>query len=284
MRRAGGIIALALVLMPAAARPTNEAEPVPTIVAPSASPAIEAFPRTFLGRLSIYQPNYFIVGTGGEPAAKFQLSFKYRVLTFGREAPDRPRPTLQLAYTQRSLWDLKGPSSPFFDTSYMPELFVESLKPPGAHQGGFSFLGWGAGLRHESNGRDGDVSRAINVAYARAILTFGSPESWYLGAVPEVWQYLGGADHMPHVGDYRGHGKAYFLVGRGPGSSLSWTVTPGDGFKRVTHELGLSIPVDVRKLDFATFIYVQYFDGYAESIRGYTHYSQSLRTGLSLVR
>ena len=43
-------------------------------------------------------------------------------------------------------------------------------------------------------------------------------------------------------------------------------------------------PAGLRRLDFATFIYVQYFDGYAESIRGYTHYSQSLRAGLSLVR
>jgi outer membrane phospholipase A len=245
------------------------------------SPAIEAFPRILPGRISIYQPNYYIYGTGGEPGAKFQLSFKYRVLTFGRGTPERPRPTLQLAYTQRSLWDITGPSSPFFDTSYMPELFVESLKPPSARQGRFSFLGWGAGYRHESNGKGGDDSRSLDMAYARAIFAVGTPDSWYLGVAPEVWHYL---DDMPQIADYRGRGKVYFLAGHGSGPSLSWTVTPGDGLDHVTHELGLSIPAGVRSLGFATFMYVQYFDGWAESIRSYTHYSQSIRVGLSLVR
>jgi phospholipase A1/A2 len=248
------------------------------------SPALDAFPRMFPGRISIYQPNYFIYGAGGEPAAKFQLSFKYRVLTFGRGTPEHPRPTLQLAYTQRSLWDMEAESEPFYDTSYMPELFVESLRPPGAGRGGFSFLGWGAGLRHESNGKAGDDSRAMNMVYGRAMFGVGTPRSWYLGFGPEVWAYVGSVDHMPDIEDYRGHGRAYFVAGYGSGASLSWTVTPGDGFDRLTHELGLSIPVGVKKVDFATFVYVQYFDGWAESIRDYSHYSQSVRAGLSLVR
>jgi hypothetical protein len=62
MRRAGGVIVLALAQVPTAARPTNGAEPVPMIVAPAASPALEALPRMFPGRISIYQRNYFIAG------------------------------------------------------------------------------------------------------------------------------------------------------------------------------------------------------------------------------
>jgi len=250
----------------------------------AASPALDAFPRTFPGRLSLYQPNYFIYGTGEEPAAKFQLSFKYRVLTFGRGTPDRPCPMLQLAYTQRSLWDIEVESGPFYDTSYMPDLFIESLEPPDTRGGGFSFLGWGMGYRHESNGKDGDDSRAINIAYARAIFGFGTPDAWYLGVAPEVWEYLGSTGNMPDVEDYRGHSKVYLVVGYGSGPSLSWTITPGDGFDHVTHELGGSIPVGLSKLDFGCFIYVQYFDGYTESILDYRHYSQSLRVGISLVR
>lgn len=248
------------------------------------SPALDAFPRTLPGRFSIYQPNYFIYGTGDEPAAKFQLSFKYRILTFGRGTPDRPRPMLQLAYTQRSLWDLEGDSAPFYDTSYMPELFVESLEPPSTHGGGISFLGWGMGYRHESNGKDVEDSRAINIAFARAIFGCGSPEAWYLGVAPEVWTYLGSAENMPDIQDYRGHGKVYLAVGYGSGPSLSWTVNPGDGFDRVTNELGLSIPVGVSSLDLAGFLYAQYFVGYTESILDYRHYSESLRVGFSLVR
>jgi outer membrane phospholipase A len=250
----------------------------------AATPALEQFQRTVPGRFSIYLPNYFIYGTGGEPAAKFQLSFKYRILTFGRGTPERPRPTLQLAYTQRSLWALQEQSAPFFDTSYMPELFVEHLYPASARRGRFSLLGWSFGYRHESNGKSGDDSRAIDIAYGRGVFSLGSPESWYLAVAPEVWGYLSRDDNMPDVEDYRGYGKVYLLAGHRSGPSLSWTVTPADGFAHVTHELGLSIPIGVRWLDFASYVYVQYFDGYAESLREYTHESRSLRAGLSLVR
>jgi outer membrane phospholipase A len=61
-------------------------------------------------------------------------------------------------------------------------------------------------------------------------------------------------------------------------------LTPADGFERLTHQLDLSIPVGVRRLSFATYLFVQYFNGYAESLRNYRHESQSVRMGVSLVR
>ncbi len=243
------------------------------------SPGMEAFPRTLPGRLGTYQPNYFIYGSDKESAAKFQLSLKYRLLTFGEGSPDRARPSLQLSYTQRSLWDITGPSSPFYDTSYMPELFVEYAEPArGLHQ--MHPLGWAFGYRHESNGKGGDDSRSCDVVYARGHFAAGSVDTWYFAVTPEIWHYLGGGE----VEKYRGSGKLQFLVGHRSGPSLVWSVTPEHGFEHLTSQIDLSLPVGVRRVNFGTYLLVQYFDGYAESLLDYTHKSRTLRAGIALVR
>jgi phospholipase A1 len=253
-------------------------EPIPTTA------AVLAFPRTHPDRLSLYMPNYFVYGAGGEPEAKFQFSLKYRLLTFGKGKPDRPPASLQLAYTQRSLWDMGKPSEPFYDTSYMPEVFVDSLAPQREHWGSFSFLGWSSGWRHESNGRDGDDSRAWDIAFARVGFAFGSPERWYLAVAPEIWQRLGPADHMPDIEEYRGRGRIFSVAGYGSGPSLASSLTPDQDFQHLSYQLDLYVPITLSRLGFASYFVVQYFDGYAESIRNYTHESQSLRVGFSLVR
>jgi phospholipase A1/A2 len=171
---------IAAVLQVAGDAAPPQREPIP----PTA--ALLAFPRALPNRLSVHMPTYAVYGGGGEPEAKFQFSVKYRLLTFGKGKPDRP-PALQLAYTQRSLWDTGKPSEPFYDTSYMPEVFVESLAPQREQWGSFSSLGWSMGWRHESNGKDGDDSRSWDVVLARVGVAFGSPEGWYLAVAPEIW-------------------------------------------------------------------------------------------------
>jgi outer membrane phospholipase A len=59
-----------------------------------------------------------------------------------------------LGYTQKSLWDLKSDSSPFEDTSYMPEFFyLQDKIDLGVPW--ISAFGFQTGYQHESNGRDG---------------------------------------------------------------------------------------------------------------------------------
>jgi len=61
--------------------------------------------RTVAGRFSTHEPIYFIYGPDA-PGAKFQFSFKYRLLSdsgiLGSGVPTLRG--LHLAYTQRSLW------------------------------------------------------------------------------------------------------------------------------------------------------------------------------------
>jgi outer membrane phospholipase A len=140
-------------------------------------------------RLSYYEPMYFGAGHNGHTTARFQLSFKYRIVM-----PDDPRSksfldNLYFGYTQVSIWDLTAESKPFRDTSYKPSLFYY-LPDVGLHSHWFDSLGIQAGLEHESNGASGSTSRSINIAYVKPILHFNTPGATQLTVAPKVYYYL----------------------------------------------------------------------------------------------
>lgn len=247
-------------------------------------PAIDAFPRTLPGRLAIYNPNYFVMGGGNHrPAAKFQLSLKYRAATLGRPSDDGGVPTLQLAYTQQSLWDTK--IHKFYDTSYMPEVFVERMKVMPERFGPVQLLGWTAGFRHDSNGRGGDLERSFNVVYLRSyILGAGSADSWFVGFVPEVVAYVSAHDNTPDIQKYNGQGSIFTIVGHGSGPSLKWTLSGDRRAGHRTHDFNLTVPLRVRQYDFGTYAFVDYFHGYGESLLDFNRKTSSVRAGLALVR
>jgi phospholipase A1/A2 len=245
-------------------------------------PAASALSRSFAGRLAPHDAIYFIAGT--KPAVKFQFSLKYRVYDLGGNAQGRPR-SLQFGYTQRSLWDITAASSPFYDTSYMPELFFESLEPmPDSSEGGLTWLGYQAGFKHESNGRDGASSRSLNILTTRSALAVGRLDGWHLLVIPEVFAYVGDLSDNRDIADYRGYGKLRLVAGKSRGPVLGFTGIPGRGWHKGSIQLDLSIPVQFAKGSFQSYFLVQYFDGYAESLRSYKERSRAVRAGFSIVR
>lgn len=248
------------------------------------APAGSGLRRTFADRLAPHEPIYFIYGPDA-PAAKFQVSFKYKLLDFRDLTPQRMTRTLHVAYTQRSLWDLDGVSSPFYDTSYMPELMYESLAPrPEDSERWFTWLGVQAAFKHESNGRDGPVSRSLNMLYARPVFAFGDLDGWHLLAMPEVFAYVGTLEDNTEIEEYRGFGKLSLVLGRNDGPSLMTTLWAGNDFQHPTVQLDLTLPIRTRLLDFETYLIIQYFNGFGESLLSYDEESESVRAGISLVR
>ncbi|MBI2814901.1 MAG: phospholipase A [Opitutae bacterium] len=250
-------------------------------------PAESAIQRTFAGRFSAHEPVYFIYGPDA-PGAKFQFSFKYRVLgenaRLGATLPALRG--LYAGFTQRSLWDIDADSSPFFDTSYMPELMFESqaLVDRG-DAGGFKLLGWQAGVRHESNGRDGADSRSLNIAYVRPAFAFGRLDGWNLIVVPRLFAYLSDLANNPDIGDYRGNVELTAIFGRNDRGALALTGRLGRGAHKGSLQADLTVPVKFdRMFNFATYVLIQYWDGYGESLRSYDQRSETIRAGFSLVR
>jgi outer membrane phospholipase A len=266
----------------ASARPHHVDKPTTNLV--RAEPAASVIQRTFAQRVAPHEPVYFIYGSEG-PAAKFQLSFKYKMLEFSEVGNDRMARTLQFAFTQRSLWDLDGESSPFYDTSYMPEVIYESLAPkPEERDTWFSWLGYQAGFRHESNGRDGPVSRSLNVVYVRPVFAFGMLDGWHLLVVPEFFTYVDTLEDNRDLKYYRGYGRLSLVFGRNDGPSLMATMWAGKDFKHRTVQLDLTYPIRTKLLNFETYFLIQYFNGYGESLLSYREQSETVRAGISLVR
>lgn len=236
--------------------------------------------RGFLDRISPHMPMYFIYGAKS-PEMKFQLSLKYRLLG---TSSDGQRNGLYMGYTQRSLWDVGAPSSPFFDTSYMPELMWESLASTAAVTRGSSWLGYQAGLQHESNGRDGAQSRSLNQVYVRPLVKAVSLDGWDLLLAPKVLSYLSGLKDNPDIPRYRGYVEWMAVLGKNDGPALIIIDRAGSHFDRNSLEVNLTFPLRVRRLDFASYFLVQWFEGYGESILDYNHRSSILRGGIALVR
>jgi len=244
-------------------------------------PALSHFQRTFVDRLSPHLPSYFIYGTKS-PEVKFQFSVKYRLLSM-------PGPVhlhnLNVGYTQRSLWDVQAPSSPFFDTSYMPELFWESLAPAESLTGsGAHWLGYHTGIQHESNGRDGPESRSVNTAYVRPIFNVGNMDSWNVVFAPRLFGYLSKENDNADIAVYRGYAEWIAILGKNDNVSLALIGRTGSHFDRGSLETNLSYPIRNRRWDLATFLYVQWFEGYGESILNYNRRSSIVRAGIALVR
>jgi phospholipase A1 len=248
--------------------------------------AASTLQKTFIDHFSALDPSYFIYGNKA-PNAKFQFSFKYRLLTFDDGAPESPESTVQFGYSQRSLWDINANSSPFYDTSYMPSLFYQYLAPAPSrvqHSGGATWLGFQTGYQHESNGQDGLASRSMNDLFGRAGVLLGRPNSWHAIVQARIFDYVGGLSDNPRIKEYRGYGDWQIVLARGSGPSLTYLGHSGRSFNHFTGQFDLNIPVKTKFLNFATYFLIQYFEGYGESLRAYTSYSNTVRAGISLVR
>ena len=276
----------------AATAPAAVASASPTPAAAAEVPAVgnrtaaSTLQRSFVDHFTTLDPVYFIYGTKA-PAAKFQFSFKYRLVSLDDGKDTSPESTVQFGYTQRSLWDVNASSSPFYDTSYMPSLFYQFLtSAPNRKEdkGGVTWLGFSGGYQHESNGMDSKASRSVNQLYLRSGALIGQPDHWHSVVQLRVFDYVGGLSDNPYLKDYRGYGDWLVTIAKGDGPSLTYTGRAGKDFNHWTAQFDLSIPVKTKVLDFATYLLIQYFDGYGESLRDYTKYSDTVRAGISLVR
>ncbi len=233
--------------------------------------------------LSINEPMYFVLGGDGEDlTARFQLSFKYRLLD-----PDSlpvewysPLAGLHFGYTQTSVWDLDSDSAPFYDTSYRPSLFW---------QGAFSGRGMTpallrAGFEHESNGKDGDESRSVNVLFVQPAWSMEFDDGRSLIFAPRFYGYLD-KDDNPDIQRYRGYADWIVRYGHENGLLLTALLRQGTG-NHGSAQLDLTYPL--RRPLFARtggFLHFQLFQGYGESLLDYNvEQDLQVRVGISIVR
>ena len=204
--------------------------------------------------------------------AKFQISFRVPLWKniLGRNLH------LYAAYTQLAFLQAYNSraSAPIRETNYEPEGILAFL----TH---YNFLGLDnraifLGVAHQSNGRGtGDQSRSWNRVYGEFLLNRGNfvmtLKPWW--RIPEP----ASSDNNPDIEKYLGYGElgARYKFGSQVTSLLFRNNFRGRGANKGAVELGWSGPL-VRQLRW----YVQYFNGYGESLVDYNHASQRVGAGV----
>ncbi|WP_244816078.1 phospholipase A [Caballeronia sp. Lep1P3] len=272
----------------AEARETQAATPT-QLASATAAADTAAVPTTTIdtmlsGRFSTFEPIYFADGRNGDNLAKFQFSFKYRL-----HLPDDPRSrgfldNLYFAYTQTSIWNLSAPSAPFRDTSYQPQLFYY-VQDTGWKSPLFTRMGVAAGIGHESNGRSGAESRAINIAFVRPTWDFGDLGGNHLTLSPKFYYYLSKSGNED-IADYRGY--VDFLVKYGSPDAWQLATTLRKGTKHWYGSVDTQLTYPLAKLigsAWGGYLWVGYFNGYGEDILDYNQRHHWIaRIGYSIAR
>lgn len=183
---------------------------------------------------------------------------------------------LWLGYTVVSFWQAynRGVSAPFRETDYEPEamLVFRTHYNVAGLTGRFINLG----LSHESNGRSVALSRSWNRVYAQFGFERGNfallirpwyriPESAQNDNNPDIKKYMGSGDL---VATYHNGGNTYSLLLRNNLKSHA---------NRGAVQADWSFPLHGRLKG-----YVQYFNGYGESLIDYNYKQQSFGLGVSL--
>jgi phospholipase A1 len=208
-------------------------------------------------------------GDAQETEVKFQISLKIKLWQdiLGRDMD------LWFGYTQQSFWQVYNfdDSSPFRETNYEPELLLNIRT-------NFDLLRMNArviqvGLNHESNGRSGPFSRGWN----RIVGNLGLEKGDFT-LLLKAWHRIPASedkDDNPDIDDYMGYGEiwAYYLRdGYRLGAMLRNNLKHNDN--RGALQLECSIPVS-RNIG----IYIQYFNGYGESLLDYNHNVNRISAG-----
>lgn len=240
--------------------------------------------------LTPYRPNYFLPltldsspnsgafegfrGDNGidHAEAKFQISLEFDVWRNMLNSHS----DLYFGYTQVAWWQLynRDASSPFRETNYEPELGV--ILRPDLNILGLNSRQMRFGIVHQSNGRSEPRSRSWNRLYGILMLDRGNFASalrfWY--RLPEDED----EDDNPDITDYYGNFELYgFYKWRDQTFGMMLRNNLDREDNRGAIQLDWSYPLNDR-LKF----YVQYFNGYGESLIDYNTSTNRLGFGLML--
>ena len=234
------------------------------------------------GRLSFYEPMFFVAGAGVDANAQIQLSFKLRLYEPADKNSRRFLDNLYFAYTQAAFWDLTADSKPFLDTNYIPSFFY--YVPNTDWRVGGNAVGIAAGYEHESNGKDGSESRSIDTLFVRPYFTFGDTSDFYWTFSPKIYAYIEKSEN-PDIQKYRGYGDFRFTYGKNDDWQTAWILRKGTKSSAFSSDLQFTYPLNKLLPGLSGYLMAQYFTGYGETLLNYNQREPwSVRVGYAISR
>lgn len=238
--------------------------------------------RQMDGRLSFFEPMFFAAGDGSDANAMIQLSFKLRLYEPADKNSREFLHNLYFGYTQPAFWDLTSYSKPFIDINYIPSFFY--YIPDTDWRVGGNAVGLSAGYEHESNGKDGDESRSIDVLFARPYFSFGDARDFHWTISPKLYAYIE-KDENSDIARYRGYGDFHLSYGRDDDWQAAWILRKGTGTEKFSLELQGTYPLNRWYPGLSGYLMLQAFTGYGEYLLDYDEREPwSVRIGYAISR
>jgi phospholipase A1 len=235
--------------------------------------------------IKAYKPNYILLGAyttnrlasdvydfkPQNTEAKFQLSFQLNWW----DQPFGKNTAFYFGYSQLSFWQVynSSVSAPFRETNYEPEIGLNITT--NTHLAGLDFKQVRMSFIHQSNGQGGLRSRswnrlAVQTGFERGDFA-GSLRGWY--RIPENRA----TDDNPDITDYLGYGDLTLGYKLGTGTVSATLRNNLKSQNRGSVELNYSFPFNKHVQ-----AYVQYFNGYGESLIDYNRSINRIGIGFSL--
>lgn len=251
-----------------------------------------------------YKINYFAMNNwpwNSASQAKFQFSMKFRVLKPDLYIFASNYFPAYVAYTQKSMWNIGQPSSPFEETNYNPEFFLD-YPVNKTIMGRVHLRNVVVGiLEHESNGLAGPQSRSWNRQYVLVRFGLKAKEKlditnsfladkaslyiklWLPSGYTEQDDYLKAVGNNNKFLDYMGRGELGLSI-----RNFLWRGAMKD------HQLDIKLPLfhdtdkpscqlefrqQLPNMNFS--IYLQYWYGYGETLLRFDQFGHRGFAGLS---
>ena len=209
---------------------------------------------------------------------KFQLSIKVPLL----ESLFTENDTIYFGFTALSFWQAYNSSlsQPFRETNYEPEFFYVTPSPWKLFNSDATLLV--LGFSHQSNGREAPLSRGWNRLYANLIWEEGnfvfSLKPWWRIPEPAKTDPLSAkGDDNPDIEKYMGYFEFVTAYRRG---KQEYSVLVRNNLRsenRGAVQLEWTFPMYKRLRG-----YVEYFNGYGESLIDYNAHMQRIGVGFML--
>lgn len=230
-----------------------------------------------------YKKNYLLPATFDlnktEDRSSFETSFQisiekpisYNFFKLGE--------SISAAYTQKSFWQTNSDSSPFRETNYKPEIFVQF-----PYKNSEAIKGFKVSLMHESNGRNNEYSRSWNRIYLESYLQFSNffviPRVWY--RIPEK----NSDDDNPDIDKYYGYGDLTLLY---PYKKHNFELMLRNNMRinsqnKGAAELNWTFPLPDFLSTPNSYGFVQIFSGYGNSLIDYDRESHKIGFGIAFSR
>jgi len=187
--------------------------------------------------------------------------------------------SISVAYTQKSFWQTRTDSSPFRESNYKPEVFVQF-----PYKNSETLKGFKVSIIHESNGRNNENSRSWNRLYLESYLQYTN-----LFVIPRVWYRIpekSEDDDNPDIYNYYGYGDLTLLY---PYGKHTFEVMLRDNFKfnrdnKGVVEVNWTFPLPELFSTPNSYGFLQAFTGYGESLIDYDREINKIGLGIAFSR